>query len=185
MADGKRLGRAKLAKIKSLPRAERRARVAPPDLPAVEAIVELLDPALRELVGLLGDERTAQRVARLQGEFPLASVPELVVYDWLGRQQIPFTFQGSLFGGRAMKGGAVPDFVVNDGGRGLVWRVQGTYWHTQPGARNKDLIEKLRMLGAEFDGLRIEAVVDLWEEDIYRRRPEIFRLALAGVGLRD
>lgn len=146
------------------------------------AIVDLLDAEEGDLLRRLrGDKRLATRVRKLRATHPTASFPELICYDWLSQQQIPFYFQARLFGGRQIRGGIVPDFIVNLGGRAIVWRIQGAYWHTRPGLQENDLSEKIRMIGAEYNGLRIEAVVDLWDTKIYDARPQVFILALAGV----
>ena len=152
------------------------------------AFVDLTPPQERELARRLGDRpqdrRLAKRLLRLQEQFPQSSLPELVVLDWLRRRGVPHTYQGTLLGGRAVRGGLVPDFVVRVGGEAYVWEVQGQYWHTQIGQRSADMAKRMRYLGQVFDGLRITRVVYLWEDDIYRRRPTIFRLAMAGIGLR-
>lgn len=185
----KELGRTKRQKIKHLPRRNTVARKRPPllfDEPAgVSAIWDLTPANLRELTLLLGDEKLAQRVIDLQGRFPLASLPELVVYDWLEKGKHQFTFQGEFGGGRQLRGGAVPDFVVNWGGRGLVLRVQGEYWHSLPGQVERDMVQRMQMLGQYVNGLQVAAVVDVWEQDIYKRRDYVMKMALAGIGLRE
>ena len=173
------------AKIKHLPRRNTVARAKPDlqfDEPAgVSAIMDLQPSQLRELTLLLGDEDVAQRVIDLAQKFPLASLPELVVYDWLSREEYQFTFQGEFGGGRKQKGGAVPDFVVNWGGKGLVLRVQGEYWHTLPGQVEKDYAQRLQMMGQYVNGLQVTSIVDVWEEPIYRRLDYVMRMAMAGI----
>jgi hypothetical protein len=66
----------------------------------------------------------------------------------------------------------------------MAWRIQGEYWHTQADKRARDFDEVARLLGQYVNGARIETVVDLWEGDVYRRRPLVFRLAMVGSGLR-
>lgn len=154
------------------------------DIPQT-VVVDLLTDEEGELIRLLGgDRQLARRAMRLRGQYPLASFPELITYDWLQQRNLSFTFQAKLFGGRAVRGGVVPDFLLNYGGQGMIWRIQGEYWHTRPGNRNKDLNEKIRLLGSEQNGLRIEHVIDIWEDDVYNKRPQVFHLALAGIGLR-
>lgn len=154
-----------------------------PELSPIPSMRDLLSPQIREYSKLLGDERLAKRIVTLQGEYPMASVPELVAYDWLSGNQIPFRFQVSLFGGRLIRGGQVPDFVISLGGFAQVWRIQGQYYHTRPGQRSNDLTEKLQMLGAEVDGQQIREVVDIWDGPILdaNRREKAFKLALSGV----
>lgn len=159
------------------------------DLPDVSTVRDLEDPQIKELRRKLGDdpqtERLIKRLVALRQREPLASLPELIAYDWLERKQIPFEYQGSAFGGRIFRGGQVPDFVLPQGGQALCWRIQGEYWHSQPGAKERDLAAKLRLLGGTIEGMRVWAVVDVWEDDVYERREQVFRLALAGIGLRD
>lgn len=155
-------------------------------LPEPGDLLEVDDPRVREWAKTLGgDERLAKRMVSYTGEYPVASLPELVTLDWLRGKNYFFLFQAQFFGGRGQRGGSVPDFVVSVGGDMLVWRVQGEYWHTRPGKRGDDLNEKLQMLASGFEGRQVRAVVDLWENDVYTRRPEIFNHALAGDGLRD
>lgn len=142
--------------------------------------------ALDDLVRLLGDAALAKRVLTLKQQYPGGTVPELVVYDWLRQKEwLKFDYQVALFGGRrAPKGdGLIPDFVVwLDASYAMVWNVQGEYWHGE--TLEKDATNRLRMLGLVVDGARIEAVVELWEDDIYHKRRQTFDLAMAGMGLR-
>lgn len=130
-----------------------------------------------------GDEKLAKRVMKLKEKYPQGTAPELIVYDWLTRQSVPFSYQAVLFGGRAQRGGLLPDFVVTYG-RTMAWQVQGEYWHSTKLKGDNDYYANLRMLGQVVDGQRIEQVVELWEDDIYHRRPGVLWNALAGVGLR-
>ena len=63
--------------------------------------------------------------------------------------------------------------------------IQGEYWHSRKTAHGqKDAVVKLQMLGQDVNGVRIKSVVELWENDIYHKRPRVFDLALIGIGLR-
>ena len=163
-------------------------KVRPPNVSAPYITIRR-EPADKELADLMrliesDDEKFANRILTLRKtRLPYASYPEIITYDWLKVQGHPFTFQSEAFGGRKMHGGYVPDFVLPQGGVGLVWRVQGDYWHTRPGSRSNDLASKLRLMGTYINGLRIEVVVDLWETDIYRRRPLVFNMGLQGLEL--
>ena len=137
----------------------------------------------RRLGGRPADAKLAKRIIRYKGVYPTASYPELVTFDWLDSQGVKFTFQAHLFGGRSTKGGLVPDFVVQHGGFAHVWQVQGVYWHSQLGNRTKDEISSIRYIGQEFGGNRISKVINLWEDDIYQKRPQIFLWALSGLEL--
>jgi hypothetical protein len=138
-------------------------------------------------LGGRGDARKiAKRVLQLMPEYPAGSFPELVVFHYLESKSIPFHYQATLFGGRRAKGGILPDFIVQYGGKGMAWNVQGEYWHRRDSAHGqKDAISNLRMLGQVYKGVRIEQVVELWENDILRKRPMVFLQALQGVGLRE
>lgn len=182
-----------LPKLKSIRKGignlRRQEPAIPPVPPVEQGIVDLLPAEVAELQRRLGnrdeDRRLAQRVIGMMGNYPAASIPELVTLDWLRARNYPFTFQAALWGGRATLGGSVPDFVIDVGGGAVVWRVQGEYWHTRPGKRARDATEAAMMLGQQFEGRRITAVVDLWENDIYDRRPDIYLYGLSGVGLRE
>ncbi len=160
-------------------------------LPEVTAIANLEEPAVLDMRRRLGaddpeTDRLIARVLRLEKRLPeSASLPEIVAYDWLRRKGVQFDYQGEAFGGRMMRGGQVPDFVIGQGGGVLCWRIQGEYWHSKPGDREKDLVQKIALLATRIDGRPVWAVVDIWEDDIYRDREKAFRLGLAGIGLRE
>lgn len=180
-----------VTKLKRMPRMPGGKRRKLPDMTgAAPKVAEREPDALQELIRDLGgrsaDVKLAKRVLAMKPEYPAASIPELIVWCWLTDRKIPFTYQAMLFGGRRAKGGLVPDFVVQYGGMGLAWQVQGEYWHARTAAHGqKDATVTLRLVGTMYHGVRISAVVELWERDIYRMRPRIFQMALAGIGLRD
>ena len=159
------------------------------ELPELSALADLESSEVKDLRRILGDdpetEQLIKRVLALKEKEPVASLPELIAYDWLTRKDIPFTFQGSIYGGRLFRGGQIPDFIIPQGGMALAWRIQGEYWHSKPGAEEKDLVSKLRLLAGTLNGLQVSAVVDCWERDIYENREQVFKLALAGIGLRE
>lgn len=185
MAEFAGLNLPKRKTIKRWGRRKRKGKLRWDGLADPPTMEDLTDANVKRLVRLLGDEHLAQRVAALLQKWPRGTVPELVVYDWLEQKKIPFAYQGEFGGGRSIHGGAVPDFVVNVGGRGLVLRVQGEYWHTLPGQEDRDLAQKLLMMGQYVEGLRVYAVVDVWENDLYQRMDLTMRMALAGIGLRE
>lgn len=133
----------------------------------------------------LDDEKLARKLVKLQAKFPVATLPELVAYEWLQRRNIPFSFQVELFGGRRVRGGLLPDFVIEQGATALAWQIQGEYWHSVGLKDDADRTNNLRMLGQVVDGRRIEQVVELWENDIYQKRPQVFNMGLAGIGMRQ
>ncbi len=155
--------------------------------PAVPEQTVVQDPLLVRFTDALDDEKLAKRLVKLQKEFPQATLPELVTYNWLQREHMRFQFQVELFGGRRVRGGLLPDFVVMMGSRTLAWQVQGEYWHSVGLKGDSDRTANLRMLGQIVNGRRIDGVVELWETDLYQRskRTTTLRLALSGVGMRE
>lgn len=133
----------------------------------------------------LGSTSEARRMLTLKERFPQATLPELVTMDWLMRNGYTYEFQVPMLGGRSVKGGTVLDFVVYEGGNALAWAVQGEYFHTKRNIALRDKAQWERLLGMEIAGFRISAVVPLWEDDVYYKRPMIFYQALAGRGLRN
>lgn len=178
----------KLARMPRIPGSRKRAR---PILKGADpTIAERGSDELQRIVNSMGGTsdalKIAKRVLKLKQQFPAGSIPELVTYNWLEQRQIPFTYQAMLFGGRREKGGLVPDFIVQYGGKGMAWQVQGEYWHRQQASHGqKDLSNRLRLLGTFYRGVRIDYVVELWEKDILRKRPQVFLMALQGIGMRE
>ncbi len=150
--------------------------------------VDTTPDELDALIRLVGDVRLAKRIMALRVRYPNGTTPELAVFDWLQQQKwIEFEYQVNMYGGRRAPSGVgmVPDFVVwTDASNAMVWQVQGEYWHTVGNKEEQDRANNLRMLGQVINGARIGAVVELWEDDIYRKRGALFAAALAGVGLR-
>ena len=97
---------------------------------------------------------------------------EEIVFQWLTRRNIEFSFQTSLGGGFFELGGSVIDFLIPDGN--LAWRVQGEYFHRGVVAEGRDNIQKEVLTGLGF------TVVDIWGDDIRDRLDETMRLALQG-----
>ncbi len=178
-----------LRRFKRLPGA-RKARKAPrPQLTGrdpklAERAPDQVQRLTRDLGGTSQDAKLAKRVFELKPQYPAASIPELVTYLWLESQKIPYTFQATLYGGRRAKGGLVPDFIVQGGGGVLAWLVQGEYWHSEAVNAGKDDTARYRLLGQQYQGRTITAVVELWEKDVLRKRPIVFQQALLGIGLR-
>lgn len=148
-----------------------------------------VDTALTELTRRLGDQALAKRIRVLQAQYGGVSsgtVPELVTYDWLQHSGYRFVFQAELYGGRATAGGLLPDFVVETGaGSGAAWNIQGEYWHGKSQEKAiSDAEGALRLVGQVVNGIRIDRVLYLWEDDLYTKRPQVFQYAIAGVALR-
>lgn len=158
--------------------------------PLTNLFEEPTDTELTELTRILGDQATAKRVRKLQLEYSngpsSGTVPELVTMDWLNVNKYHYIYQGQLYGGRARGGGLLPDFVVDTGGgNGMVWNVQGDYWHNRNASKQfSDAAENLRYIGQIVGGIRITNVILLNESDILsKRRDQVFQMALAGISL--
>jgi hypothetical protein len=174
----------KIKGVKGVKAKDRVKRTPPPDTgPTVDLSPVSLRETWRYLGGDAADWKLAQRVEQLQAMFPTGTRPELVVYDWLERQQIPFVYQHWIAGGRARRGGAVPDFLINYGGRGVCWLIQGNYWHMRHEVAESDIADKLLLLGQWWQGVKIEVVVEVWESKLRNRatRQRTMELGLNGV----
>ena len=154
-----------------------------PDLP-VEDMPTFEETEERELERRLRDEKAAKRIVKLREKFPYATLPELITYDWLHYHKYWFIFQAEI-GQRTHKGSLIPDFVIARGGQGLAWQIQGEYWHKDEMVRARDKAVALALKGQSIAGLRISDVVELWEDDIYNKRPQVFEQAMLGVGIRS
>lgn len=152
-------------------------------------IVNLQDALeVRLLRQLDGDERLVKRIMALMQEYPAGTIPELICYVWLEKNQIKFTYQAMLYGGRRSNGGLLPDFVVEvGGGLSVAWQVQGEYWHSIARKGSYDRTVSLRLQGAWFQGRRIYKVAELWEADLLDKyqRETVLRLALQGISARQ
>lgn len=162
----------------------------PKRLPPFESVmlpsVDGSDPVLTALIKRLGgDSSLAKRILSLQKKFPVGTIPELLVYDWLRKEGLSFDYQVELYGGRGFRGGLIPDFVLyQDGTNADVWQVNGDYWHSISRKGFHDQTSKWRMLGQIINGRTVKRVMELWESDLYLMRPEIFYWALAGLEVR-
>ena len=85
---------------------------------------------------------------------PIGSDLEVIVYDWLVKRKVAFTFQSSMSGGRFELGGSVVDFTIDE--LDLAWRVQGDYFHKQITQSAHDAIQREIL---ESQGW---TVVDIW-----------------------
>ena len=174
--------KAKFKKFKNAFGPKRSGFKALPDLPVVK-MIDFESEEERELERKLKDEKLAKRLSKLRDTLPYATVPELVTFDWLRYNKYNFIYQVEV-GERGRKGSKMPDFVVNLGGQGLAWQVQGEYWHSGETTRAQDRALNAILRGQEIAGTRIVAVVELWEDDIYDKRPRVFEEAIRGRGLR-
>lgn len=92
----------------------------------------------------------------------MSTLPEKIVALGLLWGGFIFRCQLAESGGRLRVGGAVVDFVVYEGSRKVMIRVQGDYWHSLPNRAFKDWVQwgRLHALGYR--------VWDCWEHDCYR-----------------
>ena len=164
----------------------RKARKFPKLIPVQVGDWDVSETTVNMLAKRLGGDRDlAAKIVSLQQKFPKGTTPELVVYEWLRRQGYAFAYQVELYGGRRFEGGLVPDFAIfRDRTNADVWQVQGEYWHSIARKGFHDKTSNLRMLGQIIQGSTVSRVLELWEDDIYTKRPQVFYLALAGLGLR-
>lgn len=148
-------------------------------------ILNLEDDELADLVRKLGNNsearRLAKRVMRLKRQYPRGTVPELVAVDWMTRHGHWFVYQAPLLGGRQGKGGAVADIVTQSGGKGIVIRIQGDYWHSLRPQRERDQASKITLIGATYASLKVSYVVDAWEGRLYRNPGHVMSNALMGI----
>lgn len=133
---------------------------------------------------LCGDRRRTRQIARkylaLLERYPRITLPEAIVYIYLEEMRETFEFQGDVAGGRSQYGGAVIDFYLPL--NAIIFRVQGDYWHSLPGARERDLVQKEILEGSVINGRRTTAVVDLWESQLLScRRRRVIKLATIGI----
>lgn len=152
----------------------RAPEVRPPDLDSADfeyTLQKLKNPAL------------ARRVLKLKEQYPDGTTPELVTVDWLNSHQIDYIYQ-LQYGPRNSAGNLRPDFLLPNRGYGMVWEVNGEYFHTQRKTPESDAARRLRLLNQEIDGVMVRSVVDVWERDIYDNPDKVFELALTGTGLR-
>lgn len=173
----------------SRPHIKGHRRIAKPEPVRVPGggIQNLEDPRVTECFAYFGrnpkDYKMCKRIVTLREKFPQGTFIELAIYDWLSQKQIDFTYQAWVNGGRARSGGVVPDFVLEANGRGMAWMANGDYWHNRPEVAISDVADKLALIGHWFEHVLIEVVVDLWENRIVNDRPEVFEMALLGIGL--
>ena len=102
----------------------------------------------------------------------VASDLERLVYEWLTKRGIEFSFQSSLLGGRMEYGGIIIDFILIESGIAL--RVQGEYFHSGVEQEAKDREARIVL---ENMGFR---VVDLEEQDLITNLDAVMERAIEG-----
>jgi hypothetical protein len=176
--------------MKRLPTLGRKEKLPPlPDLDAgPERIASFVDDELARLTSALGNERLAKRLLKMKKEkYPDATLPELVLLEWLTRKRYKFEFQVWLLGGRIKKNGQVVDTVVDVGTGVIIIEVQGNYFHNRPGMKQRDEAQRLALKGLHVWGKKVSSVVELWESrlatPIASRREQAMQLAMQGMSI--
>lgn len=170
---------------KGLGKLEFETNIAPIESVEGGSPLNLDDDELTALIRTLGNDtrarRLAKRVQRLKRQYPRGTVPELVAVDWMQRHGYWFVYQAPLAGGRSSKGGSVADIVTQSGGKGIVIRIQGDYWHSLKPQAARDAAAKITLIGSSYGSLKVSYVVDAWESRIYKNPDWVFSQALAGI----
>ena len=94
----------------------------------------------------------------------VGTLPERIVWKWLEDEHLVFRPQMNFYGGRALRGGAVVDFLVwGLAAVPVVLRIQGAYWHG-PLRAGQSATDDQQAIRLRRDGY---LVVDLGEDEIY------------------
>jgi len=102
-----------------------------------------------------------------------ATMPELLTSKALDKLRVSYQFQKSFLGGRTTTGGLVADFYLP--GYSMVISILGTYWHSTPEVRARDIVQKLALAN---DGT---ATIFILEVDIMRNASYYIIEALRGI----
>jgi len=123
--------------------------------------------------------KLAKQFTKLRLTYPRMTLPEGIVFILLKAMRVEFVYQVDAYGGRVIRGGQVPDFMVPN--LSMVIRVQGDYWHSRPEQRVRDEIDKIALYSAEINGQRVKFVIDIWESQLLScERKQIVEMALNG-----
>ena len=107
-------------------------------------------------------------------DYTFLSELEKKVYNWLTKNDIPFTTQQRMFGTAGELGSAVIDFILGE--RNIALRVMGSYWHSSLEAKARDEFGKEQLVNQGY------IVIDLWEERLDDDNIDnTMRLALEGI----
>lgn len=179
----KALGFDKMKKPPRLKGSKRKRNIAKDAIGEIEKLKssQVENERLTYLERAVGDRQKAKKLLVLWDDYPSATVPELVVIEWLIRRNIKFLYQLSMRGGRVRRGGIVPDLVVFQDPNCLVWQVNGNYWHSRPGAAEQDANASRLLLGQRIEGRDVIAVVALWESRILADADSVCSAALIGI----
>lgn len=157
----------------------RKKRFANPRPPALNSDRQGKDPRYQRFITLIGNEQVAKKCWELFQQYPRATLPELIAMEYLLRKQRRFVYQ--VYG----IGFAIPDFLVFTMAGGIIWMIQGEYWHTLPGRKESDARIMRMLMGMKTNGVTIYKVLELWESDLYgEKRESTLDKALAGIAVR-
>jgi len=134
----------------------------------------------KELARRIGD-KNARSVMRLREKGIVGTSPELLVYQWLTKEKLPFEYQSSQMGGRLQLGGVVVDFLLGHTPGLIALQVQGEYWHKSSA---EDAAGRTALLGQRVGGRTIKQVVSVWENDVYDRLERTMTAAIMGREIR-
>ena len=94
----------------------------------------------------------------MSSEYAFLSDLEKKVYNWLTKNDIPFTTQQRMFGTAGEVGSAVIDFILGE--RNIALRVMGSYWHSTLEAKARDEFGREQLVNQGY------IIVDLHEENL-------------------
>ena len=102
-----------------------------------------------------------------------ATLPELKIAQALDKLGIIYYFQMEYFGGRMVKGGFLPDFILPT--YNISISVIGKYWHSTSDVRAKDRIQSISLMGAGIETIWID------EEDAMKDPEYFIKQAIRGI----
>lgn len=140
--------------------------------PRVEAFAASIEADRDESIRLAIKHLTLKEV------YPVITLPESIMLDWLESRRIDFVYQ-AITNVRS-----TPDFLILITATAVL--VNGLYFHTIPDARREDRREVQALPGALSDGIQIRNAVRVWEPDILGGNRDIyFRAAVRGDEIRS
>lgn len=167
----------KLPRLRGVRKPKGMKKINPPHVlkpqkpPKQVSYTEDMPPDLvRRFYSLCGDREERKEIVwrydRLREDNPRMTFPEGILYIMLEDRNRTFSYQSPLDGGRTSLGGYVVDFIIDMGGYAFAVLVNGDYWHSLRFQEERDLETKLNVVGQEYEGLTIEAVLEIWESTL-------------------
>lgn len=122
--------------------------------------------------------RLAAKHIGLRRIYPVITLIESILHDWLETRKLPFVYQART------NVGSTPDFLIIPTAVAVL--VQGEYFHTAAGARAEDIREIQNLPGSSSDGIVIRSAVRIWEQDVLSQyRTLYFEAAVRGDEIRS